>query len=111
MDLVKHALDGNLLQWPEVSQQHDWGGILLGNGASLVVWDKFKYGSLFETARTGNRYNQLGSKDLQFFKALDTENFEAVLDALSTYQLMHPIVDGGQSHAQGYYANVQHALF
>jgi hypothetical protein len=110
MDLGKHNLDGSLLPWPEIAQEHDWGGLLIGNGASLVVWDKFKYGSLFNTARTSNTLHRLGLKDLEIFKKFNTENFEEILDRLSTTETVNGIFGVGPSNVQGHYSNIQYAL-
>jgi hypothetical protein len=111
LDLNVHALDGNLLPWPMVAREHAWSGLLIGNGASLVVWDKFKYGSLYDTARTSNRFHQLGPKELAIFKRFNTENFEEVLDRLSTTEIMNGILGIDSGYVQGHYTNVQNALF
>jgi hypothetical protein len=111
MNLVTQSIDGNLLSWQDIEQEQVWGGILLGNGASLVLWDKFKYGSLFKTACVKNTIHRLGLKDLQIFRKLGTENFEAVLDALSTTDIIQGIIGDGSSNLQPYYYNIQHALF
>ncbi|HEX9990188.1 MAG TPA: DUF4917 family protein [Chloroflexia bacterium] len=110
MDRVRHALDGNLLNWLEVEERHSWRDLLLGNGASLVVWDGFRYGSLFKTACNTNRHNQLQLKDLELFAAFNTENFEAILDKLSTAETVCSITDPNATSARGHYINVQRAL-
>jgi Domain of unknown function (DUF4917) len=111
MDLNTHYLDGKLLHWSEVEDLHYWSGLLLGNGASLVVWDKFKYDSLFKTACTSNTANPLTLKHLELFKKLGTENFEAVLDACSTAETVLDVIGPGGLSVRPFYTDIQIALF
>ncbi|PGC10525.1 hypothetical protein COM08_30445 [Bacillus wiedmannii] len=53
--------------------------LLLGNGFSMGIWEKFGYKSLFD-----NRKEHLNKEDLQLFKALNTTNYEEVLANLHT---------------------------
>ncbi|PEZ83889.1 hypothetical protein CN374_28120 [Bacillus cereus] len=53
--------------------------LLLGNGFSMGIWEKFGYTSLFD-----NRKEQLNEEDLQLFTALNTTNYEEVLANLHT---------------------------
>jgi hypothetical protein len=74
----------DLLQWDAIKNALPWSGILLGNGASRFVWDRFGYNTLFEVACSNEIENPLSVTDQALFTALDnTVNFEAVLGALS----------------------------
>ncbi|MGV1049549.1 MAG: DUF4917 family protein [Solirubrobacterales bacterium] len=75
MDAVGRYFDGRLMDWANVEELADWDGLLLGNGMSINVWAGFDYSSLFEEA-------DLGRKDSRSFKALETTNFEVVLESV-----------------------------
>lgn len=47
-------VDERLLSWDAIHSEWDWKGILVGNGASRAVCDKFKYDSLYDTAVSNN---------------------------------------------------------
>lgn len=57
-------------------------GLLLGNGASIALWPKFRYDSLFAVAQDVAKPEHLREQDVAVFSALETKNFEAVLSAL-----------------------------
>lgn len=71
-------VDGSLLSWEDVAEQHEWPVLLLGNGLSINVWERFAYRSLFERAQRGD----LTPQDLALFEG--TPNFERVLGDVST---------------------------
>jgi hypothetical protein len=75
MDAVGRYFDGRLMDWPDVEELADWDGLLLGNGMSINVWSGFDYSSLFEEA-------DLSRSDSKSFEALETTNFEVVLESL-----------------------------
>lgn len=50
--------------------------ILIGNGASLAVWEGFGYNSIYEEA---HRSGHLLREDIELFESLNTKNFEQVL--------------------------------
>ncbi len=58
--------------------------MLLGNGASMAVWRRFAYSSLFSVAQSDHVESPLGCAELATFDALKTENFEVVLYGLRT---------------------------
>lgn len=68
-------VDGSLMDWADVEGLADWDGLLLGNGMSINVWPGFDYSSLFGQA-------DLGKRDARSFEALETKNFEVVLESL-----------------------------
>src|SRR5689334_4828752 len=76
------AIDANLPAWPDIEGQHEWSGLLVGNGASRAVWDRFDYGSLYSKAMSADVQHPLGPADQAVFQALGTENFEATMAGL-----------------------------
>ena len=75
------ALTGELEDWTTLNSSIDFPELLIGNGASLAVWRKFAYFSLFDEAQT-TKNSPLSQTELSVFRALDTSNFEQVLSAL-----------------------------
>jgi hypothetical protein len=75
MDAVGRHFDGRLMEWADVEGLASWDGLLLGNGMSINVWPGFDYNSLFEEA-------DLSQEDSKSFEALETTNFEVVLESL-----------------------------
>jgi hypothetical protein len=77
------GLDNELEDWNTLSDQHDWSGLVLGNGFSQNIWKRFGYTSLFETAASASS-SPFSRDDIALFGELDTRNFEQVLSALNT---------------------------
>ncbi len=63
-------------------------GLLLGNGASQALWEKFAYSSLYTIACDPQRVHPLTTIDQAFFREMNTVNFEAVLSALATTRMV-----------------------
>lgn len=59
-------------------------GLLVGNGASIALWPKFRYASLYEMAKDASKPDHLTDRELGVFMALETHNFESVLSAMIT---------------------------
>lgn len=76
------AIDANLPAWSDIEGQQEWSGLLVGNGASRAVWDRFAYDSLYKKAMSGDVAHPLGQADQAIFQALGTENFEAIMAGL-----------------------------
>ena len=85
------GLDDNLEDWSEL-QQSEWSGLLIGNGFSRNLWERFGYDSLFRLACQGNGA-ALGAADRSLFKQLKTTNFESVLSALATSKAVSEALD------------------
>lgn len=83
MDRQQNTVDAELMSWHDLEERHAWSGILIGNGASRTVWEKFRYESLYQTAKSSNIEHQLSSEDRRIFEQLGTENFEQILGALA----------------------------
>lgn len=76
------VVDAGLEPWEAVAADGSWPALLIGNGASIAVWPKFEYDSLFLEAH-------LDATDVELFDALgDTRNFELVLDALRVTRMV-----------------------
>lgn len=78
------SLDSQLAQWPDLNDRHPCTALLVGNGASRVLWKPFGYFSLFEQAQRAGRKTGLAISDQALFKSLGTELFEPVLSTLNT---------------------------
>ena len=80
--------DSSLKSWPEIEdllpphQDYNRRGILIGNGASRAIWDRFQYSTLFSIACDPTRSPHLEGYDQKVFDQLGTVNFEAVLSAI-----------------------------
>lgn len=74
-------LDGSLESWPDLQEDLEPTGIVVGNGASVAVWRRFRYGSLLEKARECGAVTQ---EDQAVFDAFETTNFEEVLSSLDS---------------------------
>lgn len=84
---------------------------MIGNGASRAVWDRFKYPSLYETAKSTELDHPLLSEDQHIFEELDTTNFEQVLDALATSEMVCDALGLDATLIRERYASIQRALF
>jgi hypothetical protein len=68
-----------LHSWENIEQHFRRSEILIGNGASCAVWDKFRYSSLYQQALS-NSNHPLSDSDIQLFTDWDANgNFEKVL--------------------------------
>src|SRR5712692_8061051 len=76
------AVDPDLPPWSDIETKDEWSGLLVGNGASRAVWDRFAYGSLYQKAMSADIQHPLLPPDQAIFHALGTENFEATMFGL-----------------------------
>jgi hypothetical protein len=90
--------------WKDLRQRYEGGGLLLGNGASLALWDRFGYHSLYENA-------PLEPADIAVFTASGTTNFELVLDALRLGEVACKAVGHNYQDVRDRYLSVRNALF
>lgn len=77
------GLDNNLETWNALSNQYVRSGLVLGNGFSQNIWNRFGYSSLFDTAVSLSAC-PLAVDDIALFDELNTRNFEQVLSGLNT---------------------------
>lgn len=100
-----------LVSWTDIENQFDQGGILLGNGFSCAVWDKFGYSSLFDTACSSDKVqNPLSLQDQSLFKLKDTKNFELVLSGLSTTNGFNEVLAHSYPLAMNRHEHIKNAL-
>jgi hypothetical protein len=104
-------VDERLLSWDAIRSEWDWKGILVGNGASRAVWDKFKYDSLYDTAVSDNVEHPLTLEDKHLFTEIDTRNFEQVLAALATSEMVCDALGLDALLVKERYESIQRALF
>jgi hypothetical protein len=94
--------DGTLRDWDDISD-HYTDAILVGNGASIAISRKFAYDSLFDAAPLRD-----GDRDL--FNALETSNFEQVLDALRIARIVDRTAGYNTSDLRRQYQRVRRSL-
>jgi hypothetical protein len=76
-------LTADLLDWEDVRDKRTWSALLVGNGASIAIWPRFDYPSLFAIAQTLPMDVQLGPVEVELFERLGAEsNFERALHDL-----------------------------
>lgn len=103
--------DGALAPWAEVAEYTDWKGLLVGNGASMVVWPQFGYKTLFGVATSSEVAHALTDDDKTLFAALHTENFEHVLASLKTAAVVNGALGIDRDALLARYDSTQRALF
>jgi CRISPR/Cas system-associated endoribonuclease Cas2 len=64
-------------EWEEVKEDLNFDSIILGNGASISISNKFNYHSLYEEA-----FNEQDSRITEIFDEYETTDFELILDRL-----------------------------
>lgn len=102
-------VDSELPGWAEVADKADWQALLLGNGASINIWPKFEYSSLFRVA-VALAVHELSSADCDLFSRLGTEDFERVLRALKTAQMVDSVLGRDIDELIERYDSIREAL-
>ncbi|SFI92938.1 protein of unknown function [Pseudomonas guineae] len=103
------ALTGELEDWSTLNSSIGFPELLIGNGASLAVWRKFAYLSLFDEAQT-TQNRPLSPTELSVFRALDTSNFEQVLSALKNSIRVNAALTINSSSPRHRYFAIKEAL-
>jgi hypothetical protein len=103
------AFTGELEDWNTLNSSIGFPELLIGNGASLAVWRKFAYFSLFDEAQT-TRNRSLSPTELSVFRALDTSNFEQVLSALKNSIRVNAALTINSSSPRHRYFAIKEAL-
>ncbi len=103
------VVDGNLPAWDEVSADFDDSGLLIGNGASIAVWKRFAYRSLYSRAQLGIAH-PLTVDDIAVFNQLGTQNFEDVLRSLATTSAVLTVLGHNDAFVTARYASIRTAL-
>jgi hypothetical protein len=81
--------------------------LLLGNGASIAIFDKFNYGTLHSVAEKENFIN---SKCIQLFKDFETDNFEHILKVLADANMVNQILQIHETATNSSYNEIKNAL-
>lgn len=102
-------VDAQLEDWNALRATTSISGLLVGNGASRVVWDDFGYDSLFENARTVEE-KPLSQSELSVFDAMQTRSFEQVLGALKTTSRVNKALAVSSAAPRNRYYAIKEAL-
>lgn len=102
-------IDAELANWSNLQPTSPGWDLLMGNGASLAVWKNFAYDSLFDIAQT-TRSNPMSRTELAVFSALNTSNFEPVLNALKTTMRVNAALTISSSSPRNRYFAIKEAL-
>ncbi len=87
-----------------------WETLLVGNGLSINVSERFAYDSLYEEAEKGSARGGLDELDLAMFERFETTNFEVVLGKLSDAISIAGILDERALAHRQRFRSVQTAL-
>lgn len=103
-------IDHHLLDWQEI-EGDDWRSLLLGNGFSINIWERFNYNSLYQVAQSQNIEVPLNERSLALFEHIRSSNFEDVLRVLYHSKLVDQQL-GSPQHDQitSLYTNTKNAL-
>ncbi|WP_279157642.1 DUF4917 family protein [Photobacterium phosphoreum] len=103
-------INENIVHWNELSE-FNWKNLLIGNGFSINIWEKFGYGSLFDLAKSNVVDEKLTTEGLALFDHLQTSNFEDVLRVLYHAKIVDDQLGSPQSaNIQRLYENTKKSL-
>ncbi|MDO6593874.1 DUF4917 family protein [Neptuniibacter sp. 1_MG-2023] len=103
-------IDENLVEWDELASQ-DWKSLLVGNGFSINIWEKFGYGTLYELAKSDDVDTPLSKKEVALFDHLGSSNFEDVLRILYHAKIVDEQLGSPQEEEiNRLYVNTKNAL-
>lgn len=108
--MTEHRIDGHLIGWEEIADA-GWGSLLLGNGFSVNIWERFGYGTLYELAQSEELEHRLSEASVALFQHLGSANFEDVLRILFHAKLVDEQLGRPQERAIAeLYTNTKNAL-
>ncbi|CED57374.1 putative uncharacterized protein [Aliivibrio wodanis] len=108
--MAELKIDGNIVEWKEITE-HGWKNLLLGNGFSINIWEKFGYGTLFELAQRAEVDESLEAEGLALFEHLNSSNFEDVLRILYHAKIVDEQLGSPQeAEIKRLYENTKNAL-
>lgn len=103
-------IDPHLIAWIEI-EDNSWKSLLLGNGFSINIWDRFGYKSLYEVAKGDEVKNPLDAQSVALFEKLSSNNFEDVLRVLFHARLVDEQLGAPQiASIEALYASTKNAL-
>jgi hypothetical protein len=94
-------------QWEDIAEDFEAGSLILGNGASMAVSDKFGYDSLFDEA---TKLGHLTKSVQRVFESFDVEDFELVLRRLWQAKKVNEALGIDQGLVEESYQQVRTAL-
>jgi hypothetical protein len=104
-------IDGQLYDWSKLNNgDFHWDSILIGNGASINVWDKFNYRGVFQHATSSISKNPLTAADMKLFNSLSTHNFEQVLSSLNTARIINDALGLNYRRVTHRYRSIKQSL-
>lgn len=98
-----------ILKWADLQadlQEENWDALLLGNGASIAIDDRFRYPSLYEKAYP----KEEKSTERKLFEKLETKDFEQVLLACRHAELVNDILEKDTNEIDKISNNIKNAL-
>lgn len=98
-----------LLNWAEISAYFTESVLVLGNGASRAIWEKYAYGSLYERAAQTHG-GLLTDEDRAVFDHLKTSDFEEVLRALNVAMTVNTAFQRDITKEQAHHERIRRAL-
>lgn len=96
--------------WNDIKDE-GWKNLLLGNGFSTNIWDKYSYSSLYEYSKANSVEPILTEEIISVFDELNTINFEEVLKALAYTLLVKESIGEDLGNCLALYKTVQDNLF
>ncbi|MGP9846377.1 DUF4917 family protein [Brachybacterium sp. 107] len=93
----------SLVDWNEIREE-GWRTLVVGNGLSVNLWEKFGYASLRENCQLEGRVQKI-------FDALNTTNFEQVLETLNAAHVALVALGGPVDVVDEAYRSVRDSLF
>lgn len=106
-----NGINGTLVRWEKIEHQFKRGGILIGNGFSCAVWDKFGYSSLFERASSDESIQHpLSPEDKRCFEEMNTQVFERVLSNLANAHKINGALGCSNPVVMARYNHIKNAL-
>lgn len=80
-----------MMDWQEIKDNEDFKNLLIGNGFSINVSDKFRYDILLDEAKGLVERGEIDiyPETLKLFETLDTTNFEEILKVYHHAFLVH----------------------
>ncbi len=107
--MVDHPGDGALYGWEEIADK-GWDALLVGNGLSINISEKFAYESLYGESEKARRRGGLDDLARAIFERFDTSNFEVVLGKLRDAIAMANVMGQSEAPYREQFISVQRAL-
>lgn len=95
-----------LANWGDI-EIHDWDAVVLGNGASIAVDERFSYSSLLDAAWAAQLISEPSK---QIFDYLQTEDFELVLRMLTHASKINEVLGVQNPVVSTAYEGIRQAL-